>query len=606
MKKGVIIRGISCLILLGTVGAITAGKIFVDNKKETVTETSTYQSKEINHALATGDEVVGSWDVSENGDGSVTATLYGDGKMVISGTGNMKNYSNSSDRPYYSNKNDIKTVEIQNGVTSIGSYVFYYCSSLTSIEIQSSVTSIESYAFYYCSSLTSIKIPSSVTKIGQYAFSGCSSLTNIEIPNSVTSIGQWAFQGCIGLTSIEIPSSVTSIESYAFPGCSSLTSINVEKDNKNYISENGILFNKDKTKIICYPAGKRDISYIIPSTITSIESSAFSGCMSLKSIEIPSSVISIGSSTFAECSSLTSIEIPSSVTSIRDWTFFRCSSLTNIEIPEKVTNIGYGAFEYCSSLTNLKIPSSVTSIGNYAFYDCRSLTSIEIPSNVTSIGSTAFEYCRSLTSINVNENNTEYSSDNGILFNKDKTEIKCYPEGKKDIISYIIPKTVTSIGSNAFYGCSGLTSIEIPSSVTKIGLYAFWGCNNLTIYYKRNPILEQLLDFKKNIAINAVDTKIVDKNNNELKDTDIITTGTKIKTTVNNQEVIYTIIVTGDTNGDGQADLKDILSINKHRLNKAQLTDEYLLAGDVNADGKVDLKDLLQINKYRLGKINTL
>ena len=122
MKKGVIISGISCLILLGTVGAITAGKIYIDNKQDTVTETSTYQSKEINHALATGDEVVGSWDVSENGDESVTATLYGDGKMVISGTGNMKNYTSSSDIPYYSNIADIQTVEIQNGVTRICDY----------------------------------------------------------------------------------------------------------------------------------------------------------------------------------------------------------------------------------------------------------------------------------------------------------------------------------------------------------------------------------------------------------------------------------------------------------------------------------------------------
>ena len=115
-----------------------------------------------------------------------------------------------------------------------------------------------------------------------------------------------------------------------------------------------------------------------------------------------------------------------------------------------------------------------------------------------------------------------------------------------------------------------------------------------------------LESFKEKIAINGTNTKIVDKNNNELKDTDLVATGTKIKTTVNNQEVTYTIVVTGDTNGDGQADLKDILTINKHRLNKAYLTNEYLSAGDINGDGKVDLKDLLQINKFRLGKINSL
>ena len=157
-----------------------------------------------------------------------------------------------------------------------------------------SVTSIGNCAFRYCTSLKSITIPNSVIEIGSSAFSGCSSLTSITIPNSVTEIGVYAFKGCTSLTSITIPNSVTNIGDSTFWGCSSLTAIYVAVDNKNYTSVNGVLFNKDKTALICYPAGKTDKSYNITNSVTSIGDYAFNGCSSLTSITIPDSVTSIG------------------------------------------------------------------------------------------------------------------------------------------------------------------------------------------------------------------------------------------------------------------------------------------------------------------------
>ena len=213
--------------------------------------------------------------------------------------------------------------------------------------------------------------------------------------------------------------------------------------------------------------------------VTSIGKEAFYGCSGLTSLTISNSVTSIGNEAFGVCSSLTSITIPDSVTSIGDSTFSSCSGLTSITMPNSVTSIGNGAFGWCENLTSIIIPDSVTSIGTSAFFSCSSLTSITIPNSVTSIGNGAFYGCSSLTNINVSNNNKNYSSIDGVLFNKNKTVIIQYPI-KKDGTSYAIPNSVTSIGDSAFSQCSSLTSITLPDGVTSIGGNAFEDCSSLT------------------------------------------------------------------------------------------------------------------------------
>ena len=281
------------------------------------------------------------------------------------------------------------------GVTSIGEWAFYDCSSLTSVTIPNSVTSIGQAAFYYCSSLTSVTIPNSVTSIGNYAFYYCSNLTSVTIPNSVTSIGEWTFRRCSSLTSVTIPNSVTSIGGYAFGDCSSLTSMT------------------------------------IPNSVTSIGEWAFWRCSSLSSVNIGNSVSSIELGTFDSCINLTSVTIGNSVTSIGKQAFCFCYNLSAIDIPNSVTSIGQSAFHDCNSLSSVNIGNSVTSIGDYAFYSCLSLTSVTIPNSVSSIGYGAFAVCNTLSSVTCLAN-TPPSLGDYVFYNTPSNKILNVNCGLKD------------------------------------------------------------------------------------------------------------------------------------------------------------------------------
>ena len=219
-----------------------------------------------------------------------------------------------------------------------------------------------------------------VTSIGSCAFSDCVNLTLITISGSVTSIGQGAFASCLSLVSITIPSGVTSIGMQVFDYCINLTSITVENASNHYTSENGVLFDKDKNTLICYPAGKTG-AYVIPGSITSIEDYAFNYCANLTSIIIPGSVITIGNYAFASCTTLSAITIPSSVTTIGNRSFFYCTNLNSISISGSVTTIGYYAFAKCTdltSITNLN-PIPVTISSNVFEEVDKSKCTLEVP-----------------------------------------------------------------------------------------------------------------------------------------------------------------------------------------------------------------------------------
>jgi hypothetical protein len=286
--------------------------------------------------------------------------------------------------------------------------------------------------YSYREKITEVVVEAGVTTIGWYAFHNCSSLLSVTLPASVTSIGDVAFYNCRSLTSITLPEGVNSIDHRTFGWCYALTEILVAPNNPVYSSEAGVLFNKDKTTLIRYPIGKAGVSYAVPGTATSIAVDAFSE------------------------SYLEAVTIPASVISIEAGAFFNCSRLTSIALSEGVGSIGGGAFFNCNKLPSITIPASVTAIGDNAWGDCPSLSEIRVASN-----------------------NSVYSSEEGVLFNKDKTTLVRCPQGKIST-SYTLPASVTSIGAYAFYDCNRLESMTIPASVTSIGESAFSGCSSLT------------------------------------------------------------------------------------------------------------------------------
>jgi hypothetical protein len=369
------------------------------------------------------------------------------------------------------------TVVIPNSVVTIGDQAFNNCHYLTSVTIGSGVTTIGFMAFYACEQMTSINIPNSVTLIDNMAFQSCTALTSVTIGSGVTSIESNAFYSCTALTSMTIPGGVTSIGSSAFQSCTALTSIVVSSANAKYASMDGALYNKAKTTLITCPGGMTG-TFTIPNTVTSIEEEAFRGCDQLTSIKISENARTIGNKAFAYCTALTSITIPYSVKTIGDDAFHSCTALTSVTIGSGVSTIGNSVFDSCELITSITIPNSVKTIGYGAFQSCTALTTVTIGSGLTSNGSYAFSTCTALTSIDVSSANVNYASTDGVLYDKAKTTLTIYPEGKTG--TFTIPDTVTSIGESAFYHGLSLTSITIPNSVTSIGSNAFSSCNYLT------------------------------------------------------------------------------------------------------------------------------
>lgn len=396
-------------------------------------------------------------------------TVSPDNKNYSSVDGVLFN-KDGSELIIYPKGNGRSAYTVPDGVTSISGSAFSGCTSLKEIVIPDSVTTIGSSAFEGCTSLSKVKLSNNLTIIEERTFYDCTSLAEIVIPDSVTRIGESAFLGCTSLSKVDLPKKLTTIEAYTFSGCSSLESIVIPEG----VTAIGTWLEYEKTYY----------------------SSSFSGCKSLKEIIIPDSVTAIGDSAFYGCTSLSKLKLSNNLRIIQERTFSGCTSLKEIVIPDSVTEIrgmcyssGYdgdydgGAFSDCTSLAEIDIPDSVTSIGGSAFSNCTSLESITIGSGVESLGDEWIASCRRLENITVSPENKTYSSVDGVLFNKDKSELSAYPIGNRRS-SYTIPDGVEKIGKKAFYGCRYIESLTIPVSVAEIEASALGNCYDIrAVYY---------------------------------------------------------------------------------------------------------------------------
>ena len=429
----------------------------------------------------------------------VTWTLDSEGLLTIGGTGDMTNYTASSECPWYSESASIVSVVVEDGVTNIGNYAFenldnlttatlgssvttigesafYRCASLNHVNIPDSVTTIERGAFYGCRSLESIVIPASVTTIGGSAFYGCSSLTSANIPNGITRIGWGMFYGCSGLTNITIPKNVEYIENDAFSYCSNLSEINFECSVPVIWDESFY----QVTATAYYPAND--------SSWTEEVRKNYGGTLTWKIYggdNVDSGTCGENVTWVLDKNGVLTISGTGEMeryASASQWPWYKKrDEVVSIVIEDGVTTIGYSAFENFIHLTNIEIPDSMTEIYWGAFENCSSLTQINIPRSVSYVGYHVFYGCSSLKAIYVEEGNNNYISMDGVLLNYKNSKITgvlyCPGVDRKE---YVIPDGVITINEFAFSDCSELTSVEIPGSVGNIGMEAFSGCNNLT------------------------------------------------------------------------------------------------------------------------------
>ena len=415
--------------------------------------------------------------------------------------------------PWYFSKGSITTVTFQTGITSIGPYAFEGCMYITSIEIPNTVTAIGDSAFGGCTALTSLVIPDGMTSLGASSFRDCTGLASLSIPislNAVASNANPAFGGCTKLT--ELMFTIGTGIWFEYSQSSSLSGNDCYLYTPWYLSKDSITTASIGYGILGVAAwefnGFTALTTVnIPDSVTSISQNAFSECISLVSVNLPFNLTQIGASVFDGCRSLSSVVLPETLETIGDLAFRGCTSLTTVVLPDSLTSIGQNAFRDCS-LTSIDIPDTLSAVGenafagcplkdvdtgdgivsltpfrfsndletirigtsvsairNNEFSGCGRLATVEIPAGVTSVGHDAFSGCTSLTSIYVEDSNPSYSSEEGVLFDKGKTKVLCYPYAKQNT-SFTFPETVTDFDSDAIVS-GHLTSVTIGKNMAR-------------------------------------------------------------------------------------------------------------------------------------------
>ena len=456
------------------------------------------------------------------------------GVLTLKGSGDMASYYYSGEIPWneLGITNDIKSIIVGEGITSIGSYAFYCCKNAVSVSIPSTVTKIGTYSFYstgiteitipesvteisknafsYSNKLVKVTLPSSLTKLADSVFNWCSSLTTVNIPKSLTSVGSYALSGT-AIESIVLPETVTELGDGAFSYCTKLTSVNIPEG----ITEIG-MFTFNKCKALT--------SLHIPASVKKMYSDVFYGCESLKTLTVDEEnqyfksvddVIYNKDMTtlilYAPKKEDASFSVPATVKTIDDYAF-QSSGLKAVTLPDGLEEIGYGAF-ISSSIESIKIPASVTNLGTLVFSKCKSLTSvvfedgitikeipdsafssassltsIEIPESVETIGSAAFSYCTSLKNISISDKITKVGNDvfrnTGIINSMSYLNGVKYLDGwavdlKYGVENIVIKEGTKGLSDSFFSFDSVIKTISLPASLQYVGEQSFLSSENI-------------------------------------------------------------------------------------------------------------------------------
>lgn len=397
--------------------------------------------------------------------------------LTLSGAGAIPDYP-IAETPWHELREHIKAIVLREGVTRIGDYAFYDCTALTSVEIPEGVTQIGESAFSCCQSLESVTIPGSVTEIGEGAFESCDSMLVLELTSGLKCVGAFAFSECVALRELVLPNTVERIERSAFAGTMALHEL------------------------------------VIPGNVQEIGDNAFNGCIQLSSLTLSEGIRVIEEMAFSNCSDLTEVLIPASVECLGDGVFADCLAMTKIAvapeskhfvvqddilysknlsvlvhypsskeeqeftIPEEVRKIAGLAFASNYFLMEVMLGDHLEEVGSYAFARCSSLSFMFLPAQTTRLGASPFHDCAMLLEIEVDPSNPCYSSIDGVLYNKEQTQLIQYPAGLYDDF-YKVPDTVREIAENACYDAQDLEVLKIPAGVRKIGDMAFAFCDQL-------------------------------------------------------------------------------------------------------------------------------
>lgn len=425
--KNKLISLLLSLILIATISP----KLPLDTKAEEFTASFEYGNYEIKYLLDTDEYTATVKEVKiTNGD---TVEIPNTVKF-LNKTYEITQMDNDNDPIFNTeSRQKLKTLNIGDNMEKIGNYSISYCSSLTTVNINnpSKLEVIGNGAFAQCTSLQKVfNVSKNLQTIGIFAFKGCNKLTEVNLsactnnlliftgafedcenlrtvnlPENLFILSSGIFANCKNLNNIFIPAGVKFIYDDSFLGCTNLSSIDVDKQNTIYSSDNGILFNKEKTKLILYPEGKSG-TYKMPENTEIIDSNAFRNS-NLTNVELSTNLKNIFSNAFIGASKLSNVDFTkcNNLITIEDYAFQDCTELKEVSLPNSIVSLGKSAFENCTSLRKLTLPQNeyFNTISERSFYNCSSLSSVKIPTNVEVVGASAFQNCKFLTSINFGE-----------------------------------------------------------------------------------------------------------------------------------------------------------------------------------------------------------